>query len=411
MTSAFASGGARDPNLTRGSYAGGPHPGGASFAPPDAEPDSQSSPAAHAPWGPGTSGSRRGVARSSRSGLSAVGGGRAETSGQQGGDFRSGEDPEKAALLGGAQKWAQQHGLKFHGRGVVFLVAIPWVMFVVVVNTFAFMSNFRILPYFIFLLCLAVSCILIYVHFSQKMRDPYYLFLGGACFFAVVAGGLEGLQVFDYSMSQYYLTRERAVHFNVAPTQLAGSMPDAGVIHFSDAARLDLRRVLGFRPQDGTSLTTYCVAPILDDTQLSQVEFWAVGFDCCEPLSMFRCGDSLKFSARTGMVVSRAASEPIAYQYWRFQQAAQQAAAIYHIRTPREPVFVEWVASASVTQDYKLRMAIINVVLMCALHFMLSIIIAAILHWSASKGQQRAGTFTKSRGAEDLPQYNAEDMR
>ena len=39
-------------------------------------------------------------------------------------------------------------------------------------------------------------------------------------------------------------------------------------------------------------LLRYCVAPILDPSSTTRVEFWAVGMDCCAERGDFQCGDA-----------------------------------------------------------------------------------------------------------------------
>jgi len=186
--------------------------------------------------------------------------------------------------------------------------------------------------------------------------------------------------LYERDVAEYWLQKSRATHTNIAPTVSAASLADAGVVGFTDATRVDLRRVLGFRPPDEGR--TYCVAPILDETQLDKVEFWAAGINCCEPLWGFYCDDVLKPRARLGVVVPGAASAHAASRYRRFLQAAEQAAALYHLQTADQPVFVRWLEDPKELQDAGLRDGIIGVVLFSVVYFIFAFVMAAWLHWS-----------------------------
>merc|ERR1719198_573867 len=172
---------------------------------------------------------------------------------------------------------------------------------------------------------------------------------------------------------------------NINATQPAASFPDAGAIIFSDSARVDLRRPFGMRPQ-GTS-QTYCVAPILDETELSKVNFWAVGRDCCEPSWGFRCDASRNPSAKAGAVLTEGSSAFAGELYERYRLAARQAAATYNLYTPDRPVFVRWLVDTASVYNGLLRHSAVWLGISSLLYFMVCLLVALWLHMAQQRGK------------------------
>jgi len=108
------------------------------------------------------------------------------------------------------------------------------------------------------------------------MAGSWFLSLGLLSLFAVINAVLCGNYNYWNHMFQYWSYDENRAYTNVLPTEPAASHADAGKIVFADTARVDTTRAVGFKMS-----TVYCVAPILDDTQLDRVEYWAAGTDCC----------------------------------------------------------------------------------------------------------------------------------
>lgn len=284
------------------------------------------------------------------------------------------------------QKRGQPH---FNVQSIVALIAYPWFAFVLVTCIFALPPQgwvWRVIAAFVFLICQALAGLLALVYYSGR-KGPIYLYLGALFSLATIAGCWAGTQVFDQEMVNYWMQHEGEVYSNIAPSSSAAAVKDASIIQFSTEARVDLRRVLGFRPQG--SDVTYCVAPVLDSTQQQQAQFWAVGTDCCEPLRSFLCDDSGNPGARSGLIVSGLGSNFAAQQYARFQEAAQQAALLYGLTTPKEPALVRWFQDAADVQKSVLGSSILEIFLMSFMYLMASVFVAAWLHLSAA--HQRDG--------------------
>merc|ERR1719265_981909 len=132
---------------------------------------------------------------------------------------------------------------------------------------------------------------------SLKTR-PWWLFLGLLSLFAILFSVLCGQYNYWMHMFPYWSYDENRSYQNVLPTEPAEAHSDAGKIQFSHTARVDTSRAVGYK-----SGVVYCVSPILDDTQLDRVEYWAAGTNCCPARGDFLCDDTWNPKAKSGVVV------------------------------------------------------------------------------------------------------------
>lgn len=94
------------------------------------------------------------------------------------------------------------------------------------------------------------------------------------------------------------------------------------------------------------SKITYCVAPVWkeeDSLEGKEVNFWAVGQDCCSQES-FECGDVGVADARSGELVTDITGE------WRL--AVTMATVKWNVKTPAQPIFVKWVEKTLVPDPH-----------------------------------------------------------
>merc|ERR550537_821201 len=146
-------------------------------------------------------------------------------------------------------------------------------------------------------------------------------------------------------MFPYYAYDENRSYSNVLPTEPAEAHADAGKIKFSHTARVDTTRAMGYKAG-----SVYCVAPILDDTQLDRVEYWAAGIDCCPSRGDFNCDDAWNPKAKSGVVILDSnALIPTKHDF--YMKAAKEAEAAYQLSSAEEPLFVRWVADPQGIQD------------------------------------------------------------
>jgi hypothetical protein len=95
------------------------------------------------------------------------------------------------------------------------------------------------------------------------------------------------------------------------------------------------------------SKNTYCVAPVWTEDKSpkgKEINFWAVGQDCCSPES-FECGDVGVAEARSGELVTDITGE------WRL--AVTMATMKWGVTTPKQPIFVKWVKETLVPDIHR----------------------------------------------------------
>lgn len=157
-----------------------------------------------------------------------------------------------------------------------------------------------------------------------------YLFLFIVAF---VSGCIFGnLNYWYYSHTFYTVTAMKA-YSNIDPAEANGvRFMDAGKIYFSSNAKLESDMGMSF-----TTLDTYCVAPIIDNTpnsSLASYDLWAVGMNCCSASNpSFACGDYQNPHARAGV------RQTFESQRLYFQLAVQQAEAAFNI-VAKKPDFL-----------------------------------------------------------------------
>lgn len=168
----------------------------------------------------------------------------------------------------------------------------------------------------------------------KRDRDPmWHTFSAISLFAAVVCGTIVGDMNFYNYMLPYYEVLSMNVYPSTNPAISSGQeMMDAGRVYFADGTTLDMTKSMSFQETD-----LYCVAPIVNgEVPMSTYDFWAVGVNCCSPVSSdFRCGQFNSPAARSGIRLMDKEQRPF------FQLAVQQATDAYHIRAPH-PLFFEW---------------------------------------------------------------------
>merc|ERR1719420_845955 len=120
--------------------------------------------------------------------------------------------------------------------------------------------------------CLVLAFVMvsfIFIILSSRMAGAWYTLLGMLCIIACGNASLAGLYNYHTHMFQYWSYDENRAYTNVLPSEPASAHADAGKIVFANTARVDTTRAVGYKAG-----ATYCVAPILDDTQTDHVEYW-----------------------------------------------------------------------------------------------------------------------------------------
>mmetsp|Transcript_27252 Transcript_27252/g.65647 ORF Transcript_27252/g.65647 Transcript_27252/m.65647 type:complete len:316 (-) Transcript_27252:39-986(-) len=156
---------------------------------------------------------------------------------------------------------------------------------------------------------------------------------------AAAAAYLTGGYVFGTFMQPYYtlssLNQYPKPPYNAisgeSATQAGQLFTDAGVILFEPGSYVDRKRMMRFE-----NIENYCVAPIVSANQTQDIDFWAVGKECCEDAALgFACGDVRDPVARSGL----RQMNQVDIRF--YQMAVQQAEAEYNI-TSQRPLFFTW---------------------------------------------------------------------
>eukprot|EP00443_Scrippsiella_acuminata_P017585 CAMPEP_0115252966 /NCGR_PEP_ID=MMETSP0270-20121206/44425_1 /TAXON_ID=71861 /ORGANISM="Scrippsiella trochoidea, Strain CCMP3099" /LENGTH=235 /DNA_ID=CAMNT_0002668449 /DNA_START=69 /DNA_END=773 /DNA_ORIENTATION=- len=145
---------------------------------------------------------------------------------------------------------------------------------------------------------------------------------------------------FSSNLQPFYDVLNLNYYAGVDPLKLQGQqLMDAGRIIFTENARLDLSRSMGFKNSE-----IYCVAPVtvvsknVSHADLMTYDFWAVGMNCCSgnaKAADFSCGDYNNPRAHAGLRLMR--DDQRAF----FRLAVQQAEAAYNIKAVH-PLFLHW---------------------------------------------------------------------
>eukprot|EP00747_Dinoflagellata_sp_TGD_P166381 gnl/TRDRNA2_/TRDRNA2_189086_c0_seq1.p1 gnl/TRDRNA2_/TRDRNA2_189086_c0~~gnl/TRDRNA2_/TRDRNA2_189086_c0_seq1.p1 ORF type:complete len:365 (-),score=60.41 gnl/TRDRNA2_/TRDRNA2_189086_c0_seq1:135-1229(-) len=200
---------------------------------------------------------------------------------------------------------------------------------------------------------------------SNKKFRCYMMLLWGA---AVLLGLVAGLEAYHVYLVQYWSFTKHRMYTNVSPDEPAAAHDDASLIVFEEGARPDITRPTGF-----TRLSTYCVAPILmresSAPASEEIQYWAVGKDCCQGLSEYKCDDVLDPSARGAVVVGRQDDAgPLGFmagfqdETIFYMQAIQMASVAYGLNSAKKPMLVRWVKNVNLFRAWWFTKALWNLI-------------------------------------------------
>jgi hypothetical protein len=256
---------------------------------------------------------------------------------------------------------------------VIGLIICPWLLFVGLSCLFTFAYHkFYDTVWIVVFFCLVFS--LIPVCIGNNRKTVAFLFFGVLCAVATIAASACGLYNYHENMFAYWSYLNNGVYTNLLPSEPAASHADAGKIFFSDFARVDTTKAVGYK--DGP---VYCVAPVLDDVPIAQVQYWAAGRDCCTQRSDFNCDDSWSPKAHSGVVILES-NEWLPSHRDMYMKAVSLAESAYDIVSTKEPVFVRWVAEPEVVQDDYWRSGVGFLVAEVCIYLLVSIILGIFAH-------------------------------
>merc|ERR1719379_3254457 len=233
----------------------------------------------------------------------------------------------------------------------------------------------------------------------RKTGGAWWLFLGLLSLFAILFSSLCGQYNYWMHMFPYWSYDENRSYQNVLPTEPAEAHSDAGKIVFAHTARVDTTRAVGFK-----SGSTYCVAPILDDTQLDRVEYWAAGVDCCPARGDFNCDESWNPKARSGVVILDTSAGDASISSgdtsvgWSifssrrdyYLKAVREAESNFMLTSADYPLFVRWVGDPQMVQDDYWRNGVGYLTATICIYLLISTILGSVLMIVTKHAQTKA---------------------
>jgi hypothetical protein len=268
--------------------------------------------------------------------------------------------------------------------GSGLLIMLPWLIFVIEMTLYSLVyHHFREVVWLVGIGGVALS--VVFMSLTARMDGRWYLFLGVLCMIAVVMGNLAGLYNYHEYMLQYWSYTQNREYTNVLPSEPAASHADAGEITFAESARIDTTKAVGYK-----SGGVFCVAPIMDETQTSRVEYWAAGPDCCKQRADFTCDAASNPTARSGVVIlDNNWLMPSNRDY--YEKAVKQAEAAYDIVSAPQPLFIRWVENPGefVQQEYY-QQGIAVLISGIAIYLLVSVSLGVICAMSSRKAARPA---------------------
>jgi len=265
--------------------------------------------------------------------------------------------------------------------GLLLMVMLPWMMFSVIMVLFTFCyHHFSIIVWLLVIIC-TMMAVMFFVISPRNKKGPMYMYLGFLCTLAIMLGIILGLYNHYEFMMTYWSYNEYRVYTDVLPSEPAAAHADAGTMVFTEDSRVDTTKALGYKAGK-----VFCVAPILDDTQSTRVEYWAAGIDCCSQRADFNCDDAWNPKAKSGVVVIDNGS-PVTSNFDMYMKAVHQAEAAYGVVAAKKPIFVRWVADPVKVETEYWTWGIGFLVCCSAIYLLVSIVLGALLHMAQKNPQ------------------------
>lgn len=195
------------------------------------------------------------------------------------------------------------------------IAGLPWLTFTLSALAVGMMpQGFRIVAYIVAGAGLVNAAVFIGLGFSQGQAKDRRSAIGSfsvglLCMAALCAGWTVGLLV-DYAyMDEYWRLARGSTHQNVMASGLgAVTYSDASVLEFQSGTFIDTERTLGYMEHG----QVYCVAPVTGQAFSTSPLYYAVGRNCCDQRSNFRCSKAEPSAGKvlTAVVLSKGESDP-----------------------------------------------------------------------------------------------------
>jgi len=250
---------------------------------------------------------------------------------------------------------------------------IPFVAFAVIMGLFSF--TYHMVPVLSWVVALLSFGALVNVMPPYPARAKVIDWAPMMCLMlSIVFGVVIGALNFDYHMNPYFSYAFHSEYSNVLPSEGAAAHADAGKIIWAASARVDHTRAVGYK-----ALHTYCVAPVMDDSDMSKIGFWAAGIDCCAARGAFWC-DEAGYPMAYGAVPLK---EPqiLGLDHSGFDEAIKLAEASFNIHAEKDPLLVKWVTNPVLTQWHMLYLGVGTYVICLMAGLCFSILLAVFINF------------------------------
>lgn len=170
---------------------------------------------------------------------------------------------------------------------------------------------------------------------GMMSRQAAFLVLGSLMLSCTIGGLVIGTFGWDSYQRQVDWMSVGREYTNISGRSPGAAKSDAAVLRFSgggnhQGAVVDGTRSIGFVDND-----LYCVAPILDisqvNVQVPRVEYWAVGLNCCNRRGGFSCDDANTLNARSAVVAPKSAPPCPGCSREIFEKAIEQAESVHSV--------------------------------------------------------------------------------
>jgi hypothetical protein len=223
------------------------------------------------------------------------------------------------------------------------MIGVPWLTFTVTAISMCMLPDkFRGVAYVV---ATAAALNAIYFLFCGyvlgRMSDRRAVgctCVGLLCLAALAAGWTIGLLA-DFSyMDEYYRLAAGARHGDVAASGAGTSQhQNASVLEFQQGTFIDTERTLGFMEHG----KVYCVAPVTGQAFTDTPMYYAVGKDCCEQRSNFRCS---KAEPEKGKRLTAVAADKDDEPHYR--TAIRMASSVYDEKPAAKKMILKFVSNA-----------------------------------------------------------------
>jgi hypothetical protein len=281
----------------------------------------------------------------------------------------------------GRQKRTQPQPSVFSDICTTFgLIFLPWLLFGGLSVLFIFVYHrHNDIVWVVIFFCVLFSTLPMCLFNSRKTMP--LVFVGLLLLIATVNAAVCGLYNYYENMFAYWSYQDNGIYTNLTPSEPAAAHKDAGKIFFSDGARVDTTKAVGYR--DGS---VYCVAPIEDEVPIPKVQYWAVGRDCCGQRADFNCDDAWNPKAHSAVVMLES-NELLPSHVDMYMKAVKLSEAVYDIVSAPDPIFVRWVAEPEVVEDEYWRSGIGFLVAELTIYLLVSIVFGIIAYQSIKRAR------------------------